>query len=82
MQNKAIVSTILFFAANMAWASGGLSIDNVDKHTDANNRVMTQSERVEISTQGHVVKPAAVMPAKSQDIGYTIDIESLFNDLS
>ena len=82
MQNKAIISTILFFAANMAWASGGISIDNVDQHTDANNRVMTQVERVEISTQGHVVQPAAVMPVKDQDASHTVDIESLFNDLS
>ena len=82
MQNKAIISTILFFAANMAWASGGISIDNVDQHTDANSRAMTQAERVEISTQGHVAQPAAVMPASDQDVSYTVDIESLFDDLS
>ncbi len=82
MQNKAIISTILLFAANVAWASGGISIDNVDQHTDANNRAMTQTERVEISTQGHTIPPATEMTVKDQDVDYTVDIESLFNDLS
>ena len=82
MQNKAIISTMLLFAANMAWASGGISIGSVDQHTDINNRVMTQAERIEISTQGHVVKPTTITPVKDQDVSHTVDIESLFNDLS
>ena len=82
MHNKAIISTILLFAANMAWASGGISIDNVDQRMDTNSQAMNQAERVEIYTQGHVVQPAAVMPIKNQNVNHTVDIESLFNDLS
>lgn len=41
MQYKAIMSTLLFFAANMASASGGISIDNVGQLTDINNRIIT-----------------------------------------
>lgn len=79
---QTLATAILLSAANMAWASGGLSIDNVDQHTDANNRVMTQMERVEIYTQGNMPKPVAVMPVKIRDDSHTVDIEGLFNDLS
>lgn len=44
MQNKTFISTILIFAANMASASGGISVENVERHAAANKRATTSNE--------------------------------------
>ena len=47
MKGKALLTAILLAASNFAWATagGGLDIDQVEKHMDANNWTQTQTER-------------------------------------
>ena len=58
MKGKALLTAILLAASNFAWATagGGLDIDQVREHTDANNGAQTQTERDYIMTQGSIDK--------------------------
>ena len=85
MKTKATLTAILLSAANMAWASGGVNIDNVEQHMNANSWIKTQAEQTEITVQAPVDKFRSVsVMSKSrptiveQDI---YDIEGLFNDI-
>ena len=78
---QTIVTTILLSAVNFAWASGGISIDNVEKHTNANNWIMTPAERVEIMTQGQTIKTNTVISINEKSFVYTEAEESLYDDL-
>ncbi len=52
---KAIATLVLFVASGYAMA-GGLSIDNVQKHMNANDWVNTQVEQSTINVQGPTEK--------------------------
>ena len=49
MKTKAIITAVLLAATNMAWASGGLSIDSVDENIL--NIEPNQAEMTEIRNQ-------------------------------
>ena len=52
MKSKALLTAVLLTATNLAWAQGGLSIDNAD----ANGYVSNHSDRAEIVVQGPIDK--------------------------
>ena len=54
MKVKALLTAVLLAATNFAWAQGGLTIDNVEQHMDANNWVATDTARSEIVAQGPI----------------------------
>ena len=83
MKTKATITAILLSAANMAWASGGVNIDNVEQHMNANNWVKTQAERSEITVQAPVDKFRSVMSKNRPSIAEQdiYNIEGLFNDI-
>ena len=56
MKTKLIVSLAVLSFANIAWAQGGLSIENVEKHMNANKWVTTQSIESQVTTQGNIEK--------------------------
>ena len=81
MNTKVIVTAILFSATNMAWASGGISIDNVEQHMNANNWIMTQAQRSEISIQGQTDKVVVAAPSLSESVADNDYEEDPYNDL-
>lgn len=52
MKAKAIVTTVLLAATNLAAANGGLGIDNVEQHMNAINWADIQTNQQEIVVQG------------------------------
>ncbi len=52
MKAKTIVATALFAATNIAAANGGLSINNIGQHMNANDWEATQAIELEINVQG------------------------------
>lgn len=54
MKTKALLTAVLLAVSNFAWAQGGLSIDNVEQHMNANNWIDVQTERPEIVVQGPI----------------------------
>ena len=54
MKAKALLTAVLLAATNFAWAQGGLGIDNVGQHMDADNWSDTQASRGEIVVQGSI----------------------------
>ena len=53
MKAKALVTIALFAASGYA-AAGGLGIDNVDQHMNADNWVDTQANRATVNVQGPI----------------------------
>ena len=56
MKAKALLTAVLLAAANSVWANGGLTIDNVEQHMDAQNWIATDAANQEIIAQGSVDK--------------------------
>ena len=56
MTSKMILIALLLTTANLVWAHGGLSIDNVRKHMGAEKWVRTQASRQPIVVQGPIDK--------------------------
>lgn len=81
MNTKVIITAILFSATNMAWASGGISIDNVEQHMNTNNWIMTQAQRSEISIQGQTEKIVVAAPSISESIADYGNEDGLYDDL-
>lgn len=52
MKARILTTAALLAATNFAAANGGLGIDNVDQHMDANDWVATQATQQEINVQG------------------------------
>ena len=81
MNAKVIITAILFSATNMAWASGGISVDNVKQHMSANNWTMTQEQRSEISVQGQTDKVVVAASSLSESIADNDYEEDPYKDL-
>ena len=54
MKAQGLVTLVLLTATNFAMANGGLDINNVEQHMNAQNWIDTQTSQVEISTQGPI----------------------------
>ena len=54
MISKSLCTITIFAFSNIIWASGGLSIDSVDKHMNTSGWITTKSERTKITTQAPV----------------------------
>ena len=67
---KALLTAVLLTATNFAWASGGLSIDNVT----ATDYVSTNNEQPEIVTQGPIDQFDVVIPGRED---YLVDTNLL-----
>ena len=52
MKSNALLTTILLTTTNFAWANGGLSVDNVEQHMNAEKWVTTETAARKIITQG------------------------------
>lgn len=71
MKTKVLTTAVLLATTNFAWANGGLTIDNVEEHMDANNWVSTQTERQEIVVQGPIDKFDVTLPNRDREIADT-----------
>ena len=74
MKAKALITAVLLAATNFAWANGGLSIDNVEQHMNADNWADTQTERQEIVVQGPIDKFDVEIPKQDS---YFVDTNKL-----
>lgn len=70
MKAKALLTAVLLAATNFAWAQGGLTIDNVEQHMDADNWVATDTARSEIVAQGPIDQFEVVAPSRDD---YLVD---------
>ena len=62
MKGKALITAVLLATTNFAWASGGLSIDDVEQHMNAQNWKATNTERHKILVQGPTDKFESELP--------------------
>ena len=74
MKAKALITAVLLAATNFAWANGGLSIDNVEQHMNADNWADTQTERQVIVVQGPIDKFDVEIPKQDS---YFVDTNKL-----
>lgn len=70
MKAKALLTAVLLAATNFAWANGGLSIDTVEQHMDANNWVATDTARSDIVVQGPIDQFDVAIPGRDD---YLVD---------
>ena len=56
MKTNLIVTLLALSFANVAWAQGGLSIENVQEHMNAEYWTDTQSVQPEITAKGNIEK--------------------------
>ncbi len=68
MKTKTLLTAALLAASNFALAQGGLTIDNVEAHMNANNWVATQTERQEIVVQVPIDKYDVTLPNRNREI--------------
>ena len=66
MKSKALITAVFLAATNFAWAQGGLSIDNVEQHMNANNWSNTQTDRPEIVVQGPIDQFDVITPDRGR----------------
>jgi len=79
MKTKALAIAILLAATNFAWAQGGLGIDNVEQHTNANQSIDTNSDRPNIEAQGPIDKFDVVLPARDKNLVDTNQLKQSYN---
>jgi len=68
MKTKVLITAILLAATNFASAQGGLSIDNVEQHMDANNWIATDTARTKIVAQGPIDQFEVVTPDRNRTL--------------
>ena len=70
MKTKGLLIAVLLTATNFAWAqgAGGLGIDNVEQHMNANNQAKTDSGRSEIVAQSSTNKFEVVTPDRNRTL--------------
>ena len=66
MKAKALLTAVLLAATNFAWAQGGLSLDNVEQHMNANNWANTQAATPKIVVQGPIDQFDVVTPDRGR----------------
>ena len=71
MKAKGIVTAVLLSATSFAWAQGGLGIDNVEQHMNAENWINTQSSQSEFAVQGSLDKFQVELPDSKRTIADT-----------
>jgi|GEM_PF-1853990 hypothetical protein len=79
MKAKALLTAVLLAATNFAWANGGLTIDNVEQHTDANNWVTTQTDRQEIVVQGPIDQFDVALPSRNRSLVDTNKLKQAYD---
>ena len=62
MKEIALITAVLLATTNFVWASGGLSIDKVEQHMNAQNWKTTNTERQKILVQGLTDKFEVELP--------------------
>ena len=79
MKAKGLVTVVLLAVTNFAWAQGGLSIDNVEQHMNANNWIDTQTNRSEFAVQGSLDKFQVELPESKRTIAYTNKLKQSYD---
>lgn len=82
MKAKGLLTAVLLTVSNFAWANGGLSIDNVEQHMNANNWINTQANRPEITAQGPLDQFQVVMPERKRSLVDTNKLKQAYNGQS
>lgn len=74
MKIKALLTAVLLATSNLAWAQGGLTIDNVRQHMNAQNWADTQTGSPAIVVQGPIDQFEAYSNNRRQ---YTVETSQL-----
>ena len=79
MKAKGLLTAVLLVATNFAWAQGGLSVDNVEQHMNANNWANTQTEGPKVAGQGSTDKFDVELPSRERDLADTNKLMHAYN---
>lgn len=79
MKLKALLTAALLATTNLALANGGLTIDNVEQHMNANNWVNTQTEQQEIVVQGPIDAFDVIIQDRDRDVVDTSKLKQAYD---
>ncbi len=79
MKLKALLTAALLATTNLALANGGLTIDNVEQHMNANNWVNTQTEQQEIVVQGPIDAFDVITQDRDRDVVDTSKLKQAYD---
>lgn len=79
MKLKALLTAVLFAMTNFAWANGGLTIDDVNQHMNADNWVVTQTDQQTIVVQGPIDKFDVEVPDRDRNIVDTDKLQQAYD---
>ena len=82
MKAKVLTTALLLAASNFALANGGLSIDNVEEHMNADVWVNTVTDRAEIVVQGSIDKFETTDQVSNRDLVDTNKFKQAYNGQS
>lgn len=82
MDAKVVVIGLLAFLSNTVWASGGLSLDNVEQHMNAKCWIATESVQQKIVSQGPIDRYEVKLPNRTNDLVNTNQFKQSYDGRS
>ncbi len=82
MKVKALLTAVLLTAANFAWANGGMSLDNVEQHMNADDWVATSTGPQKIIAQGPTDQFDVVTPDRGRTLVDTNNLKQSYDGQS
>ena len=79
MKSNALLTTILLTTTNFAWANGGLSVDNVEQHMNAEKWVTTETAARKIITQGPTDQFDVISPNHDRTVVNTSHLRQAYD---
>ena len=82
MKVKALLTAVLLAATNFAWANGGMSVDNVEQHMNADDWVATSTAPQKIIAQGATDQFDVVTPDRDRTLVDTNNLKQSYDGQS